>query len=160
MQKQIVKYVKTIMKECPMCGQDHYMRLTEKQAKQWASYVCYGGLVQEKMPDIDKFGREFINSGYCPSCQESLFGSKLDNKSAYFSWENPEELNYERTQKFVKDAESLDYKDAILSEAANKLSIADKVLYLYEMELEDEYYVDENGKVLKREGVLSNEENS
>lgn len=159
MQKQNMKYVKTIEKECPMCGQTHYMRLTEKQAKQWESYVCYGGLVQEKMPDIDKFGREFIKTGYCPSCQEMLFGSKLDDKSAYFSWENPEELKYEKTQEFVAATKSLDYMDAILSAAADKLTIAEKVLYLYEMDLEDEYYVDEDGKVLKWEGALSNEEN-
>ena len=149
MQKQKMKYVKTIMKECPMCKQQYYMRLTEKQAEQWHDYTCYGGLIQEKMPDIDKFGREFIKSGYCPSCQESLFGSKLNDKSAYFSLENPEEFNYERTQEFAKVSESLDYKDSVCSEAAEKLSIAEKVLYLYEMELEDEYYVDENGKFMK-----------
>ena len=101
------------------------------------------------MPDIDKFGREFIKTGYCPSCQESLFGSRLEEKSAYFSWENPDELNYDRTQEFVEASNGLNYKDAFFSEAADKLSIAEKVLYLYEMELEDEYYVDENGKFMK-----------
>ena len=157
---QKMKYVKTIMKECPLCGQVHYMRLTENQAKQWEKYVCYGGLVQEKMPDIDKFGREFIKTGYCPSCQEMLFGNRLDDKSAYFSWENPEEINHEKTQEFAETTKDLDYKDAIFSAAADKLTIAEKVLYLYEMDLEDDYYVDENGKILKREGAFSNEENS
>ena len=144
------KYIKTILKTCPMCNADYYMRLTEKQETQYNDYICYGGLVQDKMPDIDKFGREFIKSGYCPCCQEALFGTKLEDKSAYFTWA-PDELDLGRAQEFMAATENMaSCSEAILSEAAEKLSIADKVLFLYETELESEFYVDENGKVQER----------
>lgn len=144
------KYIKTILKTCPMCNADNYMRLTEKQADQYNDYICYGGLVQEKMPDINAFGREFIKSGYCPCCQEVLFGKKLEDTSAYFTWAS-DELDLGRTQEFIAATENMaSCSEAILSEAAEKLSIAEKVLFLYEMDLEDDFYVNATGKVRER----------
>lgn len=143
-----MKYVKTIMKTCPMCGTNHYMRLTEVQANQWSDYVCYGGLIQDRMPGTDKFGREFVKSGYCPSCQETLFGNSLKERTAFFS--DKDVSSQECIQEFVKATADVDVKESILSEAAGKLSVVDKVLYLYEMDLEEELYVDDAGNVLIR----------
>lgn len=143
-----MKYVKTIIKTCPMCGTNHYMRLTESQAEQWSDYVCYGGLVQNKMPDINKFGREFIKSGYCLSCQEALFGNSLKDRTAFFS--DKDISSQKRIQEFIKATAGMDLKESILSEAAGNLSVLDKVLYLYEMDLEKELYVDDTGNVLMR----------
>lgn len=146
------KYVKTIKKTCPMCNYDHYFRLTDVQAKQWSDYVCYGGLIQDRMLDVDKFGREFIKSGYCPDCQEKLFGSTLTDKSAYISTKEYEEDEdyYEVIEQFMDATEDMDAKESILSEAANILPVAEKVIYLYETGLEDEFYVDDAGNVLIR----------
>ena len=147
-----MKYVKTIRKTCPMCGINHYMRLTEVQEKQWSDYVCYGGLIQDRMPDVDKFGREFIKSGYCPDCQEKLFGSTMKDKSSYISTKEYEEDEdyYELIEQFMDATDEMDAKESILSEAADSLSVAEKVIYLYETGLEDKFYVDDAGKVLMR----------
>ena len=36
-----------------------------------------------------------------------------------------------------------------LRQAADKLSVPEKVIYLFEMDLEKEYYVDNDGKIKK-----------
>ena len=64
------KFVKVIYKECPMCRQETYLRLTKEQMEQCTKYTCCGGLIQDVLPSLDKFGREFVKMGYCPSCQE------------------------------------------------------------------------------------------
>lgn len=35
-------------------------------------------LMQEIFPEMDPQKREFIKTGYCPDCQELIFGSKYD----------------------------------------------------------------------------------
>ena len=142
------KYVKIISKECPMCGEETYLRLTKEQVEQWKNYICYGGLIQDKLSTLDEFGREFIKMGYCPSCQEMLFQSTLKDKSPFISWV-PEQLNEDRMHEFSQATEEMNARDAIFSEAADKLSIQEKVFYLFEMDLEEEYYVDSEGKVKK-----------
>ena len=79
------KFVKVIYKECPMCRQETYLRLTKEQMEQYTKYTCCGGLIQDVLPSLDKFGREFVKMGYCPSCQEILYQSTLKDKSPYFS---------------------------------------------------------------------------
>ena len=126
-----------------------FLRLTEEQEKEWLEYTHFGGLIQKKCPNINKFGREFIKSGYCPSCQEKLFGNVLEDKSAYFSQNDTSDSEIINT--FMKETFEMDSKEAILSNAANTLSITDKWIYIYEFDLEEELYVDENGNVLEKE---------
>lgn len=42
-----------------------------------------------------------------------------------------------------------EHTEAIFSKAADKLSVPEKVIYLFEMDLEKEYYVDNDGKIKK-----------
>lgn len=126
------KFVKVIYKECPMCRQETYLRLTKEQMEQCTKYTCCGGLIQDVLPSLDKFGREFVKMGYCPSCQEILYQSTLKDKSPYFS---RSELDDDRIYEFSK--------------ATDKLSVPEKVIYLFEMDLEKEYYVDNDGKIKK-----------
>ena len=72
------KFVKVIYKECPMCRQETYLRLTKEQMEQYTKYTCCGGLIQDMLPSLDKFGREFVKMGYCPSCQEILYQSTVN----------------------------------------------------------------------------------
>lgn len=65
-------------KECPMCGQKTYLRMTEEEENQWRKYVCFSGHIQDRFPDMDVQKREFIKSGYCPDCQKALFGTEYD----------------------------------------------------------------------------------
>ena len=140
------KFVKVIYKECPMCRQKTYLRLTKEQMEQYTKYTCCGGLIQDVLPSLDKFGREFVKMGYCPSCQEILYQSTLKDKSPYFS---RSELDDNRIYEFSKATENMKHTEAIFSKAADKLSVPEKVIYLFEMDLEKEYYVDNDGKIKK-----------
>lgn len=46
------------------------------------------------------------------------------------------------------------HTEAIFSKAADKLSVPEKVIYLFEMDLEEEYYVDNDGKIKKLEETV------
>lgn len=67
----------SLSKICPMCGRRTYLRMTEEE-NQWRKYVCFGGHIQDRFPDMDVQKREFIKSGYCPDCQKTLFGTEYD----------------------------------------------------------------------------------
>lgn len=62
-----------ISRTCPMCGNTHYM---EADDEKYFKYAYGGALVQDAFPEMPPTEREFIISGYCPECQELLFGSK------------------------------------------------------------------------------------
>ena len=138
--------MKLISKQCPMCGETIYMKLGDDAYERWAHYVLYKGLIQNVFPEMDAFQREFIKSGYCPKCQEALFGNEWKNKES-FIFQN--ELNRERIDVFMEETRELDPESSILSEAAEKLSVAEKLVYLYEMEL-DELEVLADGTVQKK----------
>ena len=78
-------YKTLITKKCPMCHETFFMKITKEEEKQIIDYVAYGGSIQDKISLLDKFGREFVKTGYCPNCQEMLFNSTLKDKSRYFS---------------------------------------------------------------------------
>ena len=95
---------------------------------------------------MDAFQREFIKYGYCPKCQEALFENEWKNKES-FIFQN--ELNQERIDVFMEETRELDPESSILSKAAEKLSAAEKLVYLYEMEL-DELELLADGTVQKK----------
>ena len=61
-----------IVNTCPMCGSTHWMRIN---GEQYEKYKYGGVLIQDAFPELDPFEREFIKTGYCPECQELLFGT-------------------------------------------------------------------------------------
>ena len=61
-----------IVNACPMCGNVHWMRIN---GKKYETYTLGGMLIQDAFPELDPFEREFLKSGYCPECQELLFGA-------------------------------------------------------------------------------------
>ena len=86
--------------------------------------------------------------GYCSECQSLLFGSKLEESDNRFFYND--ELNGDVMEIFVSKTEGLKPFDAITSFAANMLSVNEKKLYLYEMELEKELSIDDStGKVMR-----------
>ena len=58
---------------CPMCGKVNFLKLIGKSIEELEDYTFNGGHIQDKIRSLDPFGREFIKTGYCPKCQESLF---------------------------------------------------------------------------------------
>ena len=62
-----------LIQKCPMCGTECEMPLTETQEQNLA--LIGQKLIQELYSELNSCEREFIKSGYCPKCQEMLFGN-------------------------------------------------------------------------------------
>lgn len=134
---------------CPMCGRFVYLKITKEQDKQYTDYCCYGGVIQEKLNLFDKFEREFLKTGYCPNCQCELFHTNLPDDNKFFY---NEEMRAEAMTEFMNAVDGLKPADAIMSSEANKLTVNEKLLYIYEFDLEKELTVDEiTGEVHKIE---------
>lgn len=69
-----------VIRECPMCGVTKGIRI---------KYETYEEIserkrpIQEIVPDFNPTEREFLISGYCPDCQEMLFGVKHKSKRIF-----------------------------------------------------------------------------
>ena len=147
-----------INKICPMCGKSFFLRINSDQEKEFENYAYYDGLIQEKLKSFNDFEREFVKTGYCPECQEDLFMKELSkDENCFFT---QDDIRDDEVEKFLNDAAEvhadengilervLDCRKAILSPNAEKLSVNEKLLYLYEFNLENEFEVDlDTGKV-------------
>lgn len=76
--KELIEYLEDLTKadviqKCPMCGQAHIMTV---DAAKMMKLEQRQGLIQDIFPELDKYEREFIKTGYCPKCQEMLFGAE------------------------------------------------------------------------------------
>lgn len=138
---------------CEMCGRYFYLNVNKKQHDEYTEYLrasCYhhDEKIQDQLKSFNKFEREFIKSNYCPECQEMIFHSKLKEEDNHFFYD--EELRGDVMRKFSDETEGMKAKDAVKSQAADQLSIQEKLLYLHEMELEDDFFVDEaTGKFME-----------
>ena len=56
--------------ECPFCGKEHSVEVSEKAFYEWQS----GALIQSVMPTLSATEREQLISRMCPACQASIFG--------------------------------------------------------------------------------------
>lgn len=146
-----------INKICPMCGKSAFLRINSDQEKEFENYAYYDGLIQEKLKSFNDFEREFVKTGYCPKCQEDLFMKELSKDDSFFT---QDDIRDDVIEKFLNDTAEvyvdennvlervLDRRKAILSPNAEKLSVNEKLLYLYEFNLENEFEVDlDTGKV-------------
>lgn len=66
--------------KCPLCNKWHAIELTAEQYEKLYDYRHGYGLIQEQFPELNRVEREFLKSGYCPSCQEMLFGNGKTEK--------------------------------------------------------------------------------
>lgn len=125
---------KLIERKCPMCGKRTFLKITKKQNQEYANYVVYGGRIQDKLKSFDKFGREFVKTEYCPACQELLYDSEIKNKEDYFY---EEDLRCDVIENFIVNTKGMKASDALHSDAAKQLSENEKLLFMYEFELEE-----------------------
>ena len=123
-----------LAKQCPMCGRTAYMKITKDQKAEWTSYICYGGKIQDKLKSFDKFGREFVKTGYCPECQSDLFSDETKDLDKYFY---EEDLREDVMSAFYKKTKRMHPEEAIHSEDADMLSDNEKLVYMYDCEIED-----------------------
>ena len=68
-----------LFRECTMCGTLHSMIITEEIEEGLDKYFD-GEFIQDALPMLNPMEREFIKTGYCPECQEMLFGSEYTSE--------------------------------------------------------------------------------
>lgn len=127
---------------CPVCGEAVYLKVTEKQIKELQKYYCSKN--KNELKSFNLFEKRFIGTSLCPICQIRCFGYK---NFFYF-----EDVRNEALEEFSKEVNGLDPIDAIMSPAASKLNYDEKMLYVYEMDLEKELTVDEDTGEVRRIG--------
>ena len=143
--KRIVK------KQCPMCGKTTYMLVDAEHYEEVNAYMVAlfyrtkRKLIQEALPFLDDFAREFILTGYCPSCQEQLFNAKVKKADDYFSYDD---IHNEVLAAFLKDIHTLGVMKVFASPSAARMSMQQKLYVLYEYDLWDQLQVDESGNIV------------
>ena len=143
--KRIVK------KQCPMCGKTTYMLFDAEHYEEVNAYMVAlfyrtkRKLIQEALPFLDDFAREFILTGYCPSCQEQLFNAKVKKADDYFSYDD---IHNEVLAAFLKDIHTLGVMKVFASPSAARMSMQQKLYVLYEYDLWDQLQVDESGNIV------------
>ena len=55
---------------CPFCGKEYICEFPTDGYAKWMG----GELIQKAMPAVPATVREWLISGICPDCQESIFG--------------------------------------------------------------------------------------
>lgn len=96
---------------------------------------------------MNKFGREFILTGYCPKCQEVLFDvkQKKADKKNYFSCQD---LDNEAFHRFVDLVERDGIDSAINSDKAKALSMPQKLFVINEFDLWDDVLLDDSDNLV------------
>lgn len=63
----------SIVKLCPMCRKQSARTLdtNQKQYQKWLD----GVLIQEAMPQLSTDDREYVITGFCDSCMDSVFST-------------------------------------------------------------------------------------
>lgn len=59
-----------ISNRCPMCGKSHSVEVNLSAYEKWQN----GELIQRAMPNLSATEREQLISGFCPDCQDKIFG--------------------------------------------------------------------------------------
>lgn len=61
-----------LIKFCPMCGKGNSIWVDEDAYDAWRNRE---DLIQNLFSDYNPTERELINTGFCPTCQDKLFGT-------------------------------------------------------------------------------------
>ena len=56
--------------KCPMCGKTYFIEVDYDAFCSWQN----GELIQVAMPNLTPTEREQLISGFCPDCQDKIFG--------------------------------------------------------------------------------------
>ena len=67
-----------VSRECPMCGKEYIMYVDPVD---YEKYMSGEGFIQDVFPYLNPMEREFIKTGYCPNCQDEIFGSSYKSKN-------------------------------------------------------------------------------
>lgn len=67
------QYPRRISGRCPICGRDVHLGLTEEEYEGYQKFQSGGEDLEEAIPDLNAFEREFMITGMCVDCQCSVF---------------------------------------------------------------------------------------
>lgn len=138
-----MKTTELIKRTCPMCGRTTGLKEDETMAAEHRHYAMYGGSIQDELID---FEREFIKTGYCPNCQEMLFGKEAPETGRF--------IDMEATPEFWQSLRGLagemgGNKKGIIDSAKFKAFSADeKIIALNELMILPCYAVEDDGTVI------------
>lgn len=141
-----MKTTEFIKRTCPMCGRTTGLKEDETMAAEHRHYAMCGGSIQDELANFDAFEREFIKTGYCPNCQEMLFGKEAPETSRF--------IDMEATPEFWQSLHGLagemgGNKKAIIDSAKFKAFSADeKLIALNELMILPCYAVEDDGTVV------------
>ena len=64
----------TLSKPCPFCGDRTDMEFTETEIRKYfTEYMNGGKAIQSVFPDMPANKREFLMTGMCQKCQDTIF---------------------------------------------------------------------------------------
>lgn len=141
-----MKTTELIKRTCPMCDRTTGLKEDETMAAEHRHYAMYGGSIQDELIDFDAFEREFIKTGYCPNCQEMLFGKEAPETGRF--------IDMEATPEFWQSLRGLagemgGNKKGIIDSAKFKAFSADeKIIALNELMILPCYAVEDDGTVI------------
>lgn len=141
-----MKTTELIKRTCPMCGRTTGLKEDETMAAEHRHYAMYGGRIQDELTDFDAFEREFVKTGYCPKCQEIIFGKEAPETGRF--------INMEATPEFWQSLHGLVVEmgrntKAIIDSAKFKAFSADeKIITLSELMILPGYAVEDDGTVI------------
>ena len=72
-----------VAQRCGICGKDSYICLSNEELDSLREYLSGDGYIQDLLPSLNRCEREFIKSGFCPRCQELIFGNGETERITY-----------------------------------------------------------------------------
>ena len=141
-----MKTTELIKRTCPMCGRTTGLKEDETMAAEHRHYAMYGGRIQDELTDFDAFEREFVKTGYCPKCQEIIFGKEapktgrfIDMEAAPEFWQSLHGLVIEMGRNTKGIMDSAKFK---------AFSADEKIIALNELMILPCYAVEDDGTVV------------
>lgn len=62
----------TLTRTCPFCGKLHSITVDREEFQRGSALYRYGELIQDCFPNFTPDEREWIKTGICPTCWDSL----------------------------------------------------------------------------------------
>ncbi|MGN0114759.1 MAG: hypothetical protein ACI396_05490 [Acutalibacteraceae bacterium] len=72
-----VQYEQYIPAKCPLCKRTFRLGLTAEELEGYRQFAEEGEDIQDVLPKLNLFEREFLMSGLCPECQANTFNKDL-----------------------------------------------------------------------------------
>ena len=147
------KLKRIIEKQCPMCHNTCYMMVEAEKYETIMEYMVAmyykteRKVIQEALPFLNKFGREFILTGYCPKCQGIICNvkqKKADKKKFFYC----QDLDNKAFRRFGDLVGREGIHSAISSDEAKALSMPQKLFVIDEFDLWDDVQLDDSDNLV------------